>query len=199
LPQTDIKPASPPAIAAPESATCLGCGYALRGLSSRQCPECGRAFDPAYPMSMLTRERLERALRRARWWAPLAAWVMTVFVLLIAALFFRFITPLVIVVAILVAGFVRRLARRSLLAGAVDPNPWSERAGRVLTWLLCLYILVIADLFHIRTCPHGTTVGLGPIGVAHSRIGGPCRNRVPITRAWNVGGNWYVWVARFHF
>src|SRR3954464_2705525 len=26
---------------------CKGCGYALVGLESRVCPECGRAFDPA--------------------------------------------------------------------------------------------------------------------------------------------------------
>lgn len=25
---------------------CWGCGYELRGISSRRCPECGRAFDP---------------------------------------------------------------------------------------------------------------------------------------------------------
>jgi hypothetical protein len=149
-------------------------------------------------MTMLTRERLERALRRARWWAPLAAWVMTVFVLLIAALFFRFISPLVIVAAILVAGYARRLARRSLLAGAVDPNPWSERAARVMTWLLCGYILLAANQLHLRSCPHGTTVGIGPVGVAHSRVGGPCRNSVPIIRSWRIGGNWYVYVARIY-
>lgn len=30
----------------PDSASCLACGYSLRGLSSRACPECGREFDP---------------------------------------------------------------------------------------------------------------------------------------------------------
>lgn len=30
-----------------ETARCLGCGYALRGLIDERCPECGRAFDPA--------------------------------------------------------------------------------------------------------------------------------------------------------
>lgn len=28
-------------------ATCWECGYSLRGLASRRCPECGRPFDPA--------------------------------------------------------------------------------------------------------------------------------------------------------
>lgn len=29
-----------------EAAVCLGCGYALRGLTRAVCPECGRVFDP---------------------------------------------------------------------------------------------------------------------------------------------------------
>ncbi len=33
----------------PETAVCLGCGYALRDLPEPRCPECGRAFDPADP------------------------------------------------------------------------------------------------------------------------------------------------------
>jgi hypothetical protein len=39
-------------VAPPEAATCLDCGYALRGLASRSCPECGRAFDPGVRSSM---------------------------------------------------------------------------------------------------------------------------------------------------
>src|SRR4051794_35464190 len=31
---------------------CFGCGYALRGLTSDRCPECGRGFDPADPRTM---------------------------------------------------------------------------------------------------------------------------------------------------
>jgi ribosomal protein L32 len=31
----------------PWTAVCLECGYSLRGLGHHQCPECGRAFDPA--------------------------------------------------------------------------------------------------------------------------------------------------------
>lgn len=36
----------------PHNAFCLGCGYALRDLPSRTCPECGRAFDPGNPRTM---------------------------------------------------------------------------------------------------------------------------------------------------
>lgn len=35
------------AVQIPETASCLGCGYALRGLEGHVCPECGRAFDPS--------------------------------------------------------------------------------------------------------------------------------------------------------
>lgn len=44
---TTSLPAAPP-----EAATCLDCGYALRGLASRACPECGRGFDPEVLTSM---------------------------------------------------------------------------------------------------------------------------------------------------
>lgn len=36
----------------PDDATCLGCGYALRGLNEHRCPECAREFDPTDPRSM---------------------------------------------------------------------------------------------------------------------------------------------------
>lgn len=40
-------PLEPPVI--PNTAVCLGCGYALRGLPRPVCPECGREFDPSDP------------------------------------------------------------------------------------------------------------------------------------------------------
>jgi hypothetical protein len=37
---------------APQSGRyCLGCGYALSGLSHDRCPECGRSFDPQDPLT----------------------------------------------------------------------------------------------------------------------------------------------------
>ena len=36
---------------------CRGCGYALIGLPSNRCPECGREFDPANPRTFLARPR----------------------------------------------------------------------------------------------------------------------------------------------
>jgi hypothetical protein len=47
-------------------ATCLGCGYALRGLQAQRCPECGRDFDPQKKWTM----RLPRQPSRlVRWFA----------------------------------------------------------------------------------------------------------------------------------
>jgi len=42
-------------VVATQRAFCPGCGYALRGLESRQCPECGRGFDPGDPRSFAKR------------------------------------------------------------------------------------------------------------------------------------------------
>lgn len=35
-----------------EHASCLGCGYALRELTTNTCPECGRGFDPGDPSTI---------------------------------------------------------------------------------------------------------------------------------------------------
>lgn len=41
---------------------CLGCGYNLRGLETPRCPECGRAFDPADPLTYGPRGRVTGGL-----------------------------------------------------------------------------------------------------------------------------------------
>jgi hypothetical protein len=50
---------------------CLGCGYDLRGIQARKCPECGRGFDPDDPWTMKVRRPPPRwAMRlggRTRW------------------------------------------------------------------------------------------------------------------------------------
>jgi hypothetical protein len=45
----------------PESATCLNCGYSLRGLTEPRCPECGVPFRPESPSTF-------------RWGPPSAPW-----------------------------------------------------------------------------------------------------------------------------
>ncbi|MCP3902759.1 MAG: DUF2007 domain-containing protein [Planctomycetes bacterium] len=32
---------------------CIGCGYRLDGIRSRQCPECGKVFDPDDPLTFV--------------------------------------------------------------------------------------------------------------------------------------------------
>lgn len=189
-------PVTDAARTAPEEATCLGCGYALRGLRARACPECGRAFDPADPLSMRTSQRIDRALRRALFWAPMSAAIATLVVLMLVLLMTRHLNALWLAAAVLLAAFIRRRARLSLLAGAPEPNPLTEGAARVGGWLLAGFVLLVAGGgFHFTQCPHGTLFGVGPVGIAHSTVGGPCRNRVPIQRTWNVTGNWYLFTA----
>ena len=144
---------------------------------------------------MRTPQRIERALRRALYWAPMSAAVTTLFAILLALLFTRQFNLLWIAASLLVAGFVRRRARKSLLAGAPDPNPLTERIARVGAWLLAALVLLAGGGVRYSTCPHGTLAGLGPVGVAYSTVGGPCRNTVLIEKKWNVFGNWYVWVT----
>ena len=186
------------AICVPQDATCLQCGYPLRGLSSTHCPECGRAFDPADPLTMRTAERLERALKRAMWWAPLAVWLATILLAVLAYLFLlRRPSRLMLLVAILLAGFIRRRARRALLAGSVDPNPVSERFARIGGWILCGLILFVGDGLKVWSCPHGTGFGVSPIGVAHSTNGGPCGNHGYLGTVIHITGPWYVWINLF--
>jgi hypothetical protein len=42
-------------VAIPDDASCVGCGYPLRGLADLRCPECGRQFDPADAMTTVGR------------------------------------------------------------------------------------------------------------------------------------------------
>ncbi len=68
-PRAKASAAQPPPI--PDEARCLGCGYALRELTSSRCPECGRSFDPADAATM----RLVRAPSRvALWWMRPPGW-----------------------------------------------------------------------------------------------------------------------------
>jgi len=52
------------------TATCLTCGYALRGLPSHVCPECGQEFNPSDPTTFddaEARSELRRIKRIRRW------------------------------------------------------------------------------------------------------------------------------------
>jgi hypothetical protein len=49
-----------------QDATCLGCGYALRGLVESRCPECGRSFDRGNPATF----------NSGRQCGPVARWLL---------------------------------------------------------------------------------------------------------------------------
>src|SRR4051794_13191672 len=50
---------------------CWECGYPLKGLPTPRCPECGRPFDPANPVTMNMGEHVDgfagRMLRPPGW------------------------------------------------------------------------------------------------------------------------------------
>ena len=82
---------------------CWECGYSLRGLESRRCPECGRPFDPTDPATM-------NMGRRVGW---LTGWLMRPPGVVIYGL-----TALAIIVS---------------LWGAATPGPGGEYAHYVLS------------------------------------------------------------------
>ncbi len=51
---------------------CRDCGYALDGLRTHECPECGRAFDPADPSSFYIKNMPGP---NARWWLKQPGWL----------------------------------------------------------------------------------------------------------------------------
>lgn len=72
-----------PASASQPIGLCLDCGYALRGLPTPRCPECGREFDPLDPATMnMGRELSSLAkwvLGPIRWEVNLMSWGALVF------------------------------------------------------------------------------------------------------------------------
>ncbi|MDQ3624884.1 MAG: hypothetical protein M3463_20795 [Verrucomicrobiota bacterium] len=148
--------------------------------------------------------RAVRRMRRALNWAPIAVWAATIAAALIGTrvlaewfyplqIVWRF-PSILFIVSILLAGFTRRQARRALLGGASELNPVSERLLRIVIGFACVLLLFLRGGVRQWSCPHGSGFGIGPAGIAHSTVGGPCRNTVSYSKKWNVGGPWYVWV-----
>jgi hypothetical protein len=54
---------------------CKGCGYALSGLTSRACPECGKPFKPSDPATV---RAVPTGSRTALGEAPATAFIITV-------------------------------------------------------------------------------------------------------------------------
>lgn len=74
----------------PRLGLCLDCGYALHGLATPRCPECGREFDPLDPKTMNMGRPLTAAakwvLGPVRWPVSVLTWVAVAFALWVARL-----------------------------------------------------------------------------------------------------------------
>lgn len=56
---------------------CRDCGYALDGLRTHECPECGRGFDPADPSTFYSKKTPGPI---ARWWLKQPGWLVFVLI-----------------------------------------------------------------------------------------------------------------------
>jgi len=187
-------------------ATCISCGYALRGLSNNRCPECGRAFDPSDPFSMRTQLWKQRV--RLAYWLPTALFVTTWVTITVAPAFLPY--PLLrwtrifggrlsvtvwIIASLVVAWKLRTWARRSILWPATEPHPRTERLGRRFIVLVGILTIVFAGGgIYGWSCPHGTSFRIGPLAVTHSTVGGPCNNHGYAVWKSQVMTDWYIWV-----
>jgi fatty acid desaturase len=90
---------------------------------------------------------------------------------------------------ILLAETVRRLVLR--LACGRQPLPPDPHARSRNTGLAVICLLMLLGGAEFHHCHHGTTLGISPVTVTRSNVGGPCRrNSNPVT--WRVTSSWYV-------
>lgn len=196
-----------------ESARCISCGYLLRGLPEPRCPECGRGFNPNDPTTMKIpglRQRRARTFGGEMIKAAVAAALLSLaarhngtgcflpvalplhsigvpegvwYEIAMACLLLG---PLMWL-AIGVAWVRRRLRGNQALAGRVrleDGPAWLPTA---------LLLLVLTCLISLRfdRCYHAATVGIGPLGLSYSTVGGPCRNG-PCADSVRLSEHWYL-------
>jgi hypothetical protein len=79
----------------------------------------------------------------------------------------------------------RRAARRRGAGRIIDPVRPRWRVGV----LVLLAVTLVFSSWYTR-CPHGTTVGVGPVGICYSGAGGPCRAETG--GGTRLAGNWYL-------
>ena len=178
----------------PPDARCLTCDYALRGLTARRCPECGRAFDP----DDLGSVRLPRHLRPPR--AP--AVISTAGDVGLAVLGLTTVgrwegaTPAVALgwlgwtlLALLLAG--------QQVAGVLDwvNGPLTPAATivarRSRRWAAGCLAAALACNVSWGSCPHSSWFIVGPVGLMRSPHG-PCHNPAVPSPVAGLGGGWYV-------
>lgn len=177
----------------------------MRGLtSSRRCPECGQAFDPADRGSFYD-GAVQRLSSIRRWWiaqngTPTVVWalvaLLTCFFLIAAWQHQSESRLLIFFTSLLVASVVRQQAHRLAMRRypALAPPLARYKTPRRIMWGLFLFatLMLSRDSY---TCVHGTLMTFGGVaGISHSEAGGPCHQYRNVT-AVHVIGNWYFcWI-----
>jgi hypothetical protein len=182
-----------------QHATCLGCGYALRGLSETRCPECGREFDPfdaktmrvpgvsrkpppkpvPFSVGMIIYSMIASGVGALGLTGPSAG--MSVMALIAWMVIFG-------------AWWGRRHWERwGRARGQTPPKdpPWARHWRAIV---IVLFVLCAASGIGWSRCPHGRYYRYGPVALFRSSgaggSGGPCRN-VMTGQPTKLGENWY--------
>jgi hypothetical protein len=185
------------------NARCLGCHYPLRGLESFRCPECGYLFDPADPTTMYFGDELNWF---QKWWlrqngTPIFIWAIFAFAMCL--LLVKVAAPwpdederkpLILWCSLYAAAIVRSLSRNDLRRRYPTVVPTSFVPKKIMRtlWIISLAFALITCI-DFYTCPHGTLAGFGGFGIAHSQVGGPCRNHYQELEKAHLFGDWYFW------
>lgn len=178
-------------------ASCLGCGYSLRGLLEARCPECGQPFDPHDPSTMkvpgwrppLPPRKPARPITFGDQMAK-AALISTIYLCVWPP--FGMVAWIGIIIAWVRRSLrVRRTIQTNTPIAGMPEGTWPWRSLVLGILLLGLWIGSWRD-----RCPHGEYYGFGliGIGVVRSETAGPCYNHVHGT-AVHLFGKWYLFTS----
>ena len=179
-----------------EQGFCLGCGYALRGLTETRCPECGRAFDPFDPRTMRVPGFPKRPPPKPLpfavvivLWSVLAALLMLVGML--SSTWAMCAGALAGWIGIFIAARLR-IAKERRAAARGEPLAGTRHWRSVA---VILFVLPLLTGFGHQRCPHGRYYRYGPVTLFRdTQGGGPCRNYVNGTR-FEAAKGWYLIVS----
>jgi hypothetical protein len=178
-----------------EGAFCRECGYSLRALPVPRCPECGRGFNPREPETMRVPGYPRPGQRPDRTFLPLtfagrmmvgaaaATECMVIGAVYRGSCLFQWASVVGLLLWLGLPAAGRAWRRRPDL----PPGPRYWWVG--VAPCLALSMAICGVGWH--SCPHATTVFLGPAGLSYSVSGGPCNN-APHHGGMHLGGNYYL-------
>ena len=182
-----------------DHASCLGCGYALRGLGEWRCPECGREFNAFDPLTMDV-----PGVSRKPPPEPMPFAVAIIGGAIVAGLFMTIgmisataatCATAAVVWAATFLSWRKRNTNERAAAGRGEPLEGTRHWRRVV---LVLFVLSLLSGVGLHRCPHGRYYRYGPVslfrGGGNGGDGGPCRNYVRGTR-FELARNWYLIVS----